>query len=442
MLAVIVGAGVYVYTSKMFEREAPVISMENSGYWNLKNPLEISVKDANSLKSYKVTLVANSQETLLYNEQFLTPNQSVNVKVEPPKSVYTMNDKEIKIVVEAVDASKWNFFNGNIARSEYKLKIDKKRPVLNTVANSYKISKGGAALVIFKAEDENIKELYIQTNFDKKFKAQPFYKEGYYISLIAWPATEQDFKATIVAKDYADNASQAYIPLFLKDTIYKESNIKLDDKFLQGKIAELANEFEETQGITSSIEQFKIINEKVRAKNEKLIHEVTSKMSDVMISDFSVNVMYPLKNGAVVANFGDHRIYSYNGENVSESYHLGLDLASNAMAEIRPQNGGEVVFTGYNGLYGNMPILSHGLGLYTLFGHCSTVMVNSGDVTKPGEHIASTGKSGYAMGDHLHFGVLIQGIEVRPAEWMDSAWMKLNIADVLKSAKDIIDQKI
>jgi murein DD-endopeptidase MepM/ murein hydrolase activator NlpD len=108
------------------------------------------------------------------------------------------------------------------------------------------------------------------------------------------------------------------------------------------------------------------------------------------------------------------------------------------MAEIRPQNGGEVVFTGYNGLYGNMPIIHHGLGLYTLYGHCSTVNVNVGDVISSGMNIANTGKSGYAMGDHLHFGILVQGIEVRPDEWMDESWIKLNINDVINNAKTLI----
>lgn len=440
LFAVIIGAVLYGYNAEMFEREAPVISMKNNGYWNLKNSLDISIDDTTGLKAYKVILIGSSEETLLYNEQFLTPKQSVNIKVEPPKSAYTMKENDIKIVVEAVDTSKWNFFKGNIARSEFKLKIDKKRPALNTVANSYKISKGGAALVVFKAEDENLKELYIETSFDKKFKAQPFYKEGYYIALLAWPIKESTFRAAVVAKDYADNTSKAHIPLFLKDIQYKVSNIKISDNFLKGKIADLAEEFAETQGVTDPIEQFKIINENVREKNEKLIYDITSKVSDEMIQDFYINKMYPLKNGAVVARFGDHRLYSYSGNRISESYHLGLDLASNAMAQIKPHNGGEVVYAGYNGLYGNMPILSHGLGLYTLYGHCSSVNVNSGDIIQAGTHIANTGKSGYAMGDHLHFGVLIQGVEVRPAEWMDATWIKLNISDVIKSAKTIIDK--
>jgi murein DD-endopeptidase MepM/ murein hydrolase activator NlpD len=442
ILAVIVGGALYVYNSLMFERETPTISFKSDGYWNLKDPLKLSIQDLSGIKSYKVTLKSSSEDTVLYHEQFMEAKSPIEIKIESPKSAYTMKDKEIKIVVEALDASKWNFFQGNFTQVEYTLKIDKKRPLVNIVANSYKISKGGSALVIFKIEDENLREFYIETNFDKKFKAQPFYKEGYYIALIAWPITEANFKATVVAEDYAKNSTQVYVPLYLREKSYKVSNIKLTDNFLHGKIAELAEEFEETQGVSDSIEQFKLINETVRLKNEKLIHEITSKVPQHMIQDFHINSMYPLKNGAVVAHYGDHRIYSYNDKDISESYHMGLDLASNAQAEIRPQNGGEVVFADYNGLYGNMPIISHGLGLYTLYGHCSSIAVNNGDMIADASHLANTGKSGYAMGDHLHFGVLVQGIEVHPAEWMDSDWMRLNISDVIKSSKDIIDKKI
>ncbi|MCF6309121.1 MAG: peptidoglycan DD-metalloendopeptidase family protein [Sulfurimonas sp.] len=440
LFAVIIIGAVYVYSSEMFERDIPKITMKNNGYWNLKTPLDISIDDVSGLKSYKVILKSSSGDTILHNEHFMVINKSVQVKVEPPKSAYAMRDKYIKILVEASDNSKWNFLNGNNTAIEYKLIVDRKKPQLSTVSHSYKIKKGGAALVIFKASDDNLKDIYIQTNFGKKFKPQPFYKEGYYVSLLAWPITESTFSATIVAKDRAKNISKTSVPLYLKDKKYRSSNIKISDKFLNGKIAELAEEFAETQGVTDRIEQFKIINEDVRAKNEKLIHEITSNVSDDMVSDFKINKMYPLKNAAIVAHFGDHRKYFYNGEYISESYHLGLDMASNAMAKIKPQNGGDVVFADYNGLYGNMPIVYHGLGLYTLYGHCSSINVSRGDSIKAGAYMANTGKSGYAMGDHLHFGVLIQGIEVRPAEWMDSTWMKLNIGDVIKSAKEIIDR--
>ncbi|MDD2905159.1 MAG: M23 family metallopeptidase [Sulfurimonas sp.] len=441
LLALIVGGVIYIFNSAMFERDVPEIKMVNNGYWNLKDPLKIEITDASGVKTYKVILKTAAEESVLFYEQVVEPKTTVTLEVKPPRSAYAMKENKVSIRIEALDASKWNFLKGNSITTETTLEIDKKKPQVSVLSNSYKITKGGSALVVFKAEDENLKELYILSNFNKKFKAQPFYKEGYYIGLFAWPVGEADFKADVIAEDKAGNLTKTYIPLYLKDAAYKVSNIALTDGFLKGKIAELADEFEETQGITDSIEQFKLINETVRAKNEKLIHSITSNVPTDMISDFKISKMYPLRNGQVVATFGDHRVYSYNENHVSDSDHMGLDLASNSMADITPQNDGDVVFSDYNGLYGNMPIVHHGLGLYTLYGHCSSTKVNSGEKFQAQSVIANTGKSGYAMGDHLHFGVLVQGIEVRPVEWMDSTWIQLNITDVIESAKKMIDQK-
>ena len=442
VMAIVVGAASYIYFSATFERNLPVITLEdNNGFWNLKKPLKVQISDDSGVKSYKIVMRSSEGDKSLQYEQLITPSKHLELEIEPPRGSYSMKDKSIEIIVEAQDISKWNFLNGNDAVKSFKLTIDKKRPKLNIINNSYKISRGGSALVIFEVDDENLEELYILSNHNKHFKAEPFYKEGYYIALLAWPVVDSGFKATVVARDSAGNIAKAYVPLYLKDKKYKLSKIRLSDKFLKGKIYDLAEEFEETQGVEGSLEQFKIINEDVRAKNEAMIHKITSVVPDEMISNFKMKRMYPLKNGQVVAHFGDHRKYYYNGRFVSEAYHLGLDMASHAMAPIKTQNGGKVVYSDYNGLYGNMPIIAHGLGLYTLYGHCSSIDVSEGEEVAPGSKIANTGKSGYAMGDHLHFGVLVQGIEVRPQEWMDKQWIKLNIDDIIKSAKKIIDSK-
>jgi len=440
VMILIIGGGLFVYFSSMFERNAPVVTVDNNGYWNLKKPLKIKIDDESGIKSYKITLKSSKGEETLQYEQLITPQRELNLEVKPPRSAYTIKDKTIEIIIEANDVSKWNMLAGNSVKKIFSLVIDKKRPKLNIVSNSYKISRGGSALVVFKVDDENIKDMYILGNDEKRFKVEPFYKKGYFISLLAWPVIDSSFKATIVATDKAGNVAKAYVPLYLKEKTYKISKIKLSDRFLKGKIADLSEEFEETQGVENPLEQFKIINEDVRAKNENLIHKITSAVKEEKISNFKINRMYPLKNAQVVAHFGDHRKYYYDGEKVSEAYHLGLDLASNAMAKIRPQNSGEVVFAEDNGLYGNMLAISHGLGLYTIYGHCSSFKVNQGDMTTKREVIANTGKSGYAMGDHLHFGVLVQGIEVRPQEWMDKQWIKLNVHDVIKNAKSIINR--
>jgi hypothetical protein len=42
------------------------------------------------------------------------------------------------------------------------------------------------------------------------------------------------------------------------------------------------------------------------------------------------------------------------------------------------------------------------------------------------------------MGDHLHFGILVQGIEVRPVEWLDKKWINDNIKKIFNDADKII----
>ncbi|MBE0498265.1 MAG: M23 family metallopeptidase [Campylobacterales bacterium] len=434
----IISGIIYLYNSKLFERDLPIVTMTSAQYWNLKEPIDVSIEDESGIKYYEVKMISADGEKVLSHEALLVPQKKLELKVEFPQMSQRIQDKEIAIVVTAVDGSQWNFFSGNSASIEKRFIIDKRKPLVTLVTNSYGIYKGGSALVVFKANDENMNELYVEVNKEKRFKVQPFYKEGYYVALVAWPVVQKNFDARVVATDKAGNKTQIHIPYYHKAKNYRVSKMKLSDRFLKGKIATLAAEYPETQGVDDPIEQFKIINEQVRANNEKTIHTITSKVSNETISEFSIKPFYPLKNGQKVASFGDHRLYYYDNQKVSESYHLGLDLASVKMAEIKSQNHGVTVFAEENGIYGNLPIIHHGMGLYTIYGHCSSLKVAPGDAVKPSQQIANTGLSGYAMGDHLHFGILVQGVEVRPEEWMDEEWIRLNITDVMKNAKKLI----
>lgn len=440
-IAILAGIGFMAF-SPTFEREDPKLTLSHEGYWNFKDPIQVSVEDASGLKAFKATIATPHEEWVVVEENTPSAESKKTFTILPPKGVRRVEAQSVTLNLEATDNSLWGLFMGNTSKEEYTLVIDQRRPLLSIVSHSYKIQKGGSAIVIFKANDPHMESLKIETNYGKTFIAQPFVKEGYYASLLAWPVQEQTFSATVVARDRAGNETKSSVPLRLKDHLYRVSNIELSDKFLDGKIAELANVYEETAGVDDRLEQFKIINETVRANNEKIIHEVTSKVSNAMITDFNIKPFYPLPNGQKVADFGDHRIYSYKEtKNFSQAYHMGLDLASTQMAAIFATNSGNVVFSQANGIYGNLPIVDHGFGLYTLYGHCSDVHVQEGDIAADGQEIAKSGISGYAMGDHLHFGVLVQGIEVRPEEWMDTKWIYDNITSVMESAKLYINQQ-
>ncbi|CZE49415.1 M23 family metallopeptidase [Campylobacter geochelonis] len=441
VIVVLAGCGYYLYTSKIFERNAPVINLSNQIYWNLKSSIPLIIKDDTGIKSAKVSLSDGSKKINLIDTKFDIIKPEVKLEISLPKGTLLDKSANYQLEIEANDVSKWNFFTGNKLDALINVAVDTQRPDIYVLNQSYKITRGGAAAVVFRASDEMLKELYIETNAKKQFKVTPFHKDGYYASLVAWPASEDSFSAYVIAKDMAGNENRTRIKYYLQDKKYKVSNIALNDEFLGGKITDLVNRYAQDPSQIQGVAKFKFVNETLRNQSEGAIGSKTKDVLEDSLNKFFLKPFYPLKNGQAVASFGDHRFYSMNKEPVSESWHLGLDLASIAGAPIIASNDGEVVFADEDGIYGLGVAVYHGFGLYSLYAHCSSSNVKVGDKVKAGEVIAHTGSSGLAFGDHLHFGVIIQGVEVRPEEWMDKKWMEDNIYKILENSRKSIDSR-
>ena len=70
------------------------------------------------------------------------------------------------------------------------------------------------------------------------------------------------------------------------------------------------------------------------------------------------------------------------------------------------------------GTYGQMIILNHGDGYFTLYGHLSQILVAVGSEVTPGQTIARSGDSGSLKGAILHFEVRKGGTPLDPNEWL------------------------
>ncbi len=440
VLALLGGAG-YIYTAPEFEREKPTIQSKNNIFWNRSDAIKVALSDNEGLKSYELVLSDGTQSIIVGQGTFDTPTKEKTLLVNYPKSkVLDPKASKLTLKVSVIDKSMWNMLQGNSNSKSIDINVDYRKPNVNILSNSYSITQGGSALVIFQASDKNLDKLYVEAG-ENKFKAQPYKKEGYYATLIAWPFDKKEFKAKVVAVDKAKNKRTADIPFYLKNHNYKVSWIKASDKFIDGKITDLASSDPEYANIDDRLERFVAINETMRLKNEELIHRLSAKVSSEILDKWKVTKFYPLRNGQKVASYGDERHYYYKNKDhkISHSFHVGYDLASTKMATIKASNAGTVVYANANGIYGNMPMIDHGLGLYSLYGHCSQLLVNEGDEVNAGQGIAKTGVSGLALGDHLHFGLLVQGIEVRPVEWFDQSWIRKNIDNMFKEADKIIE---
>jgi murein DD-endopeptidase MepM/ murein hydrolase activator NlpD len=437
IILIFIAVSAFVYNSAMFERNMPEITLGEQIYWNLKAPIQAKVKDDNGIKRVLIQISDGEINITLANNKYGGSDKEIDFNITFPKTGFFSRKNQYFLTFEVVDRSLWNFFMGNKIQKTYSIIVDTKQPNVYTVANSYKITKGGTGVVIFKADDENLKDVYVRTNYGKQFKAVPFNKKGYYIAFIAWPVNQKNFSAEIVAEDLAGNVAKNRIKYFLQDKNYRVSKIALSDNFLKNSVYPLAEEFDyENTKELSPIDRFVFINEKIRNNSLSVIQNVTSVVN--YNKPFKLKPFFPLKNGAVVAGYGDFRIYEYNKNQVSQSYHLGLDMASTAEAEIVLSNSGIVAFADENGIYGKMVLIDHGLGIYSLYAHCSELSVSEGDEIINGQVIGRTGKTGFVFGDHLHFGIVVQGIEVRPEEWLDEKWLKENVFDLIGNANKII----
>lgn len=441
LLGLLVGTA-FLYNSEMLEQEPPRISAPEKTHWNLKEPLTVVFEDNTGIRHYKALLSINGTEQILDSNTYETPEQRVEVAIKPPKMGIFGNNEQIAIRLIATDGSSWNFLRGNQNEKQLSLTIDTQAPKLLTLANSYSITKGGSALVVFKATDKHLKNVTV-SNGVRTFTPQPFYKPGYYVSLIPWSVKEPKFKATLHAEDMAGNRFSQFVRFFQKSKKYKKSSIRLSDSFLEGKLATLADSYANGQTFEMPLERFTFVNEKLREQNEKILHEASSYIdTESLLEYFHIEPFYPLRNAAAISSFGSHRSYLYKGDKVSESFHLGLDLASVKNAPILSSNDAVVTYAENSGIYGNTVVLSHGMGLFSLYSHCSSMLVNKGDIVTSGTEIAKTGITGLSFGDHLHFSILVQGVEVRPEEWMDKKWMELNVFNILSTAKKMIDSEI
>lgn len=156
------------------------------------------------------------------------------------------------------------------------------------------------------------------------------------------------------------------------------------------------------------------VNSKKRDRESKEIGAAYERGNEY--ADYKNGVFIaPLDPIFVTDEFGRRRIY-LNGE----TRHGGIDLRAASRTPIKAINSGVVLLTAKNfSLEGNMVIIDHGSGIFSLYLHLSRINVKQGAKIKNGEVIGLSGSSGSATGPHLHFMVKINRINVDPLMFID-----------------------
>jgi murein DD-endopeptidase MepM/ murein hydrolase activator NlpD len=441
LLAVLLVAGAWLAVVRL-EGEGPFVSVDPPSplYLGKASEVAVTVADPKSgLRRLEIVLTKDGKRAVLadtpYPSSGLLGLEKVRedrrqVKIDPALLGFT--DGKAVMAVRAWDYSWRNWWNGNVTTFEVEVTVDTRPPAIESLTQQNYVNQGGAGVAVYRlSEPCPVTGVRVGGTF---FPGYGGYYPDPLVHIAFFAFGHQQGAGTeivIEAVDQAGNSARGRYAYHFKPKKFKRDTLNVSDGF----ITQILPDFQAVlpaQTNATLKDRFLYINRDLRAANYRTITEVTRNTGTGMLWK---GPFTRLPNAAPRAGFADHRTYLYEGREIDQQYHLGVDLASLAHSPVPAANGGVVVFAGELGIYGRTVMLDHGFGLFTMYSHLSRITVQKGNRVAKDAVIGNTGSTGLAGGDHLHFGVLVQNTFVDPVEWWDPHWITDNVILKLDTVK-------
>ena len=422
-----------------FEGESPTIEIDKpTSHIGTESEIIVNSKDGKSgLKSLKLLIAQNGVSKELFTTVFPRHGYTgtIGQATDQRKLLFKPKEAGFKdgpatITLVAHDYSLRNFFRGNQSILSREVVIDTTPPRITILHNERYINPGGSGIVIYQLDDPETKHgAVVNNNYFPGYLVGDG-REDTNIVYFALPFDAPSIsKSFMIAEDAAGNQSKISFATVYKKTKFKKDRINVGDGFLDKKIPEFEQNYQEMQG--NHVEKYLYVNNKIRHQNNKEISLLCKNPHPERLWESSFSRMA----GSSRSGYADHRTYYYAGKPIDKQVHLGIDIASTKRADVKAAERGVVVHADYLGIYGNMILVDHGQGVFSLYSHLSQINVKPGDNVEPGGLLGLTGTTGMAGGDHLHFSMLVHGIFVTPKEWWDQNWIDVTIEEPLTDSR-------
>ncbi|WP_104706127.1 M23 family metallopeptidase [Helicobacter bizzozeronii] len=383
----------------------------NPTHWNLQYPLILTLTSKVKIRSYHIKALT-SDHLVVYDHEQIVLDEPTTLSFQLPKpSIKLDNQTHLRYEIAVRDWSYANFFNGNTTTKSFEITLDTTEPKIYTLAQSGSINYGGSALVIFKVEDESLNRVWL-SNGHESFKAFPFVKDKHYVAILPWSILERTFTPQIIAQDKAYNAHILTLKLIKNTKVYyPKHTIDLSKDYPSKEVA--LKDMEILRGLERA---------DTRSSVRKIIQDDLGNITAYDALQFQP--FNPLnKKSRVLLAFGTQRQFMFKHEKVGQRLHLGVDLAGKK-SKVYASNSGKVILEEEVGGYGKSILIANGLGVYAFYGGLSEFKANMGDLLEPQGVLGLSGRNFTNKRDHVHFEILIQGVAVRPSEWMDKRFIQ------------------
>ncbi len=363
-------------------------------------------------KTYNVSTEVQPVKRFVFNRGHAAPRDlTVNAGKQ---STPALHDGKAQILVTAVS----NDFRSMTTSKTFDVDVMTTAPRVVADGVQHYINQGGSEMAVFTPTGAWTEAGVKVGNYTFRSFPLPGHP-GQYFSLFAF---SWQLPVDTPVYVYASNPSGAmakttfWYKVFPKK--FRASTIPLETM----NIDRIVNQIDTQNKIKGdSVERFVSINSEMRKVNNKTLADLRLQTEPKFLWS---GAFLPMVDSTVESRYADDRTYTWKGKKVDEQTHLGFDLAKLAHSPVPASNDGKVIWAEDLGIYGNCIVIDHGYGLQSVYGHLSEFLVKKGDMVKKGQTIAKTGSTGLAGGDHLHFTMLIDGVQVNPVEWWDPHWVK------------------
>ena len=384
-----------------------------------------------NLASVEVRVVQQGTPRTVLSED-LTPaaTRALRKPVTLDAAALKLQEGPAELEVDARDAL-WRPRPPRGPRLVQRFTVDLTPPKLELRAATGYVKHAGAGVAVYRVEGVARSGVRVGTELFPGV-AGLAQDPSVHVALFAIPYSGSETPPALVAEDEAGNQRVIGVPVTFLPTRFPKDTLRLTEVFLRRKVPELAPQTSGTASPEELLEAFLRVNRDGRKAAEARIRELGR--GETSAKPLWAGPFRQQPNTKVFANYPEERTYQVDGRTVDTQWHLGIDLASNRQSPVEASNAGRVVFTGPNGIYGNMVVLDHGIGLMSLYGHLSEITVKVGQTVQKGEPLGRSGETGLAGGDHVHFALLVHGIYTNPIEWLDEHWLRDRVAKPLADA--------
>ena len=337
------------------------------------------------------------------------------------ETVDGLREGEATLVVTAERAATW-LRRPAAAVTERTLPVRLTPPGIEVTAEQVYVAQGGSSVVTYRVGESAARDGVEVGGHWFPGDPLPGGDGEERFAFFAAPHDLEDPAAIrLVAADELGNRAQAaFVARYLRRPL-KTDTIRLSDAFMERVVPKILAASPEIEPRDDLLATYLAINGELRRSNAEALRALADRSQRSLLWR---GAFLQQPNTQATASFAQRRTYLYDGREVDRQDHLGFDLASTRRAEVVAANRGVVALAEYFGIYGNTVVLDHGHGFMSLYAHLSSIGVEVGDEVARGDVLGRSGETGLAGGDHLHFSILVRGVQVNPLEWWDESWIR------------------